>query len=313
MVVSSSYSFYLDGSIGVEVRASGYIQSAYFAANEEYGFKIHDFLSGSMHDHVLNFKADFDIAGTENSVQLMTVAPVTKEYPWSGGKTRNTMHVERKFVESEDESRFNWAANGATQVLVVNKEAKNKHGELRGYRVAPAGGTAHLTVKDSTNLANAARWAEYDIQITKQHDHELSAAHPYNSQDVSDPPVDFSSYFNGESLDQTDLVMWLNLGMHHVPHTGDLPNTVFTTAHSSLMFSPVNYLLGNPAQSTVNMVRVDYKDGVTSHVETFGQKNDTCKLKYTPIDADLWSYTGDVVVRKFPFDPNNPFYETGSI
>jgi len=33
--------------------ASGYIQSAYYAANGEYGYKIHDGLSGSMHDHVL--------------------------------------------------------------------------------------------------------------------------------------------------------------------------------------------------------------------------------------------------------------------
>lgn len=43
------YTFYGDGSVGVDVRASGYIQSAYFAHNEEYGFKIHDNLSGSSH------------------------------------------------------------------------------------------------------------------------------------------------------------------------------------------------------------------------------------------------------------------------
>ena len=52
-----SYEFYLDGSIKVSVRASGYIQSAYFAANQDYGYQIHDALSGSMHDHVLNYKA----------------------------------------------------------------------------------------------------------------------------------------------------------------------------------------------------------------------------------------------------------------
>lgn len=309
----TSYTFYLDGAIGVEVRASGYIQSAYFAANDEYGFQIHDFLSGSMHDHVLNFKADFDIAGEKNTIQLMSVVPVTTNYTWSGGKTRNTMKVERSFIESEDESRFNWAANGATQVLVVNQDSPNKYGELRGYRVAPAGGTVHLTVQNSSNLANAAQWAGYDVQVTKQHDHEQSVAHPYNSQDVYDPPINFDKYFNGESLNQTDLVVWLNLGMHHVPHTGDLPNTVFTTAHSSIMFSPVNYLLGNPAAQTVNMVRVDYDDGNTTHVEMFGQKTDTCELDFTPIEADLWGYTGDVVVRKFPFDPNNPFFETDDI
>jgi len=42
------YVFSLDGTIEVKIRASGYIQSAYYANNEEYGYKIHDALSGSM-------------------------------------------------------------------------------------------------------------------------------------------------------------------------------------------------------------------------------------------------------------------------
>src|SRR5690242_16992306 len=75
-----SYTFSLDGSIAVEVRASGYIQSAFYAHNGDYGYQIHDALSGSMHDHVLNYKADFDILGTENSVQLVKNVPASKRY-----------------------------------------------------------------------------------------------------------------------------------------------------------------------------------------------------------------------------------------
>lgn len=39
--------FALDGSIKVSVRASGYIQSAFYAHNGDYGYHIHDALSGS--------------------------------------------------------------------------------------------------------------------------------------------------------------------------------------------------------------------------------------------------------------------------
>ena len=105
-----SYEFYLDGSIKVSVRASGYIQSAYFAKNEDYGYHIHDALSGSMHDHVLNYKAvsiirtpsnrtsltnlyqDFDILGTANTMQLTSFVPVTESYTWSD-RPRNTMNA----------------------------------------------------------------------------------------------------------------------------------------------------------------------------------------------------------------------------
>jgi primary-amine oxidase len=131
------------------------------------------------------------------------------------------MTLKRSFVESEKTSRFNWADNGATQVLVVNEDKPNKYGELRGYRILPYTGTAHLTVKDSSNMVNAAHWAEYDVQITKQKDTEPKSAHPYNSQDVNDPPVNFAKFFNDEKLRKEDLVFWLNLGMHHVPHTGN--------------------------------------------------------------------------------------------
>ncbi|KAJ5745952.1 membrane copper amine oxidase [Penicillium odoratum] len=307
-----SYSFYMDGSIGVEVRASGYIQSAYYAHNEDFGYHIHDALSGSMHDHVLNFKADFDILGLNNTIQLTKQIPTTQKFAWSN-QTRNTMKIEHSNIKNEDESRFNWAANSATQVKVLNLDETTPYGEYRGYRILPSTGTIHLTVENSTNLRNAAQWANYDIQVTQHHDTEPRSAHPKNSQDVEDPAINFNKFFNGENLTQQDLVVWLNLGMHHVPHTGDLPNTVFTTAHSGVQFMPLNYLLGDPSRETVNMVRVVYDDGNVSAVHTFGQHDDQCTLDFTPAESSLWDYVGDVVVRKFPYDPNDPYFDTDSI
>ncbi|KAI1868056.1 uncharacterized protein JN550_006544 [Neoarthrinium moseri] len=288
-----SYSFMLDGTISAEVRASGYIQSAYYTTGSDFGFKIQEALSGSMHDHVLNFKADFDILGTANSIQLMKNIPVSRSFPWSNGKVRNTMQLERSWFETRIKT--------------------NKWGEYRAYRVLPMSGAMHLTVEDSSNLVNAARWAEYDVQVTRQHDYEPRAAHPYNSQDVHDPPINFAEFFNGESLDQEDLVVWLNLGMHHVPHTGDLPNTVFTTAHAGVQFMPSNYFDMDQSRNTVNAIRINYSNGTATDVATFGQKDDTCELNFTPAEFNAWNYHGDVVVRKFPYDPNSPYYETDAI
>ncbi|KAK6066824.1 Primary amine oxidase, lung isozyme [Seiridium cupressi] len=308
-----TYSFFLDGSITVEVRASGYIQATYSTTgSDDFGFRIQEALSGSMHDHVLNFKADFDILGTANTVQLMKNVPVSRVFPWSNGKARNTMQVERSFIENEAEGRFDWAPNSAQQVLVVNQDQKNQWGEYRGYRVAPVTGGLHLTVENSTNLGNAALWAEYDVQITRQHDYEPRAAHPYASQDLHDPPINFSQFFNDESLEQEDLVIWLNLGMHHVPHTGDLPNSMFTVAHASMVLSPSNYFNTDQSRQTVNQVRINYANGAAADVQTFGQQDVSSDLQFTPIEHDLWQYKGDVVVRKFPYDPNDPYYETDS-
>lgn len=45
MGFSFDYNFYLDGTIETVVRASGYIQSAFYANNTEYGYQIHDSVS----------------------------------------------------------------------------------------------------------------------------------------------------------------------------------------------------------------------------------------------------------------------------
>ena len=129
------YNFFYDGAIEVSVRASGYISTAYFDGNDDYGFRIHDFLSGSLHDHVMTFKADLDIFGESNSVQRVEIVPATVEYPWSGGKTRNTMKLQKSFVTNEDESSISWAPNDAVVYAIVNKDTPNKYGEYPGYRV----------------------------------------------------------------------------------------------------------------------------------------------------------------------------------
>jgi primary-amine oxidase len=74
------YNFFHDGGIEISVRASGYISAAYYAGNEDYGFKIHDNLSGSLHDHVMNFKVDLDILGQKNTLQRVDVVPASVVY-----------------------------------------------------------------------------------------------------------------------------------------------------------------------------------------------------------------------------------------
>jgi len=57
-----------------------------------------------------------------------------------------------------------------------------------------------------------------------------------------------------------------------MPHTGDLPNTLFSSAHSAMRFEPFNYLDGDPSMATNQQVRIDYDDaGNVEYVEEFGK------------------------------------------
>ncbi|KAF2022351.1 amine oxidase catalytic domain-containing protein [Aaosphaeria arxii CBS 175.79] len=266
------YNFFYDGAIEVSARASGYISAAYWENNPEYGFHIHDYLSGSLHDHVLMFKADLDILGDKNSLQKVEFTPISVEYPWSKGRVHNTMKATRGFISDESDSSVKWADNDAAIYAIVNKNTPNRFGEFPGYRFKRSAGTSHLTVKNSTNVPKAANFATHDFYITKQKDTEPRATDPNNQFAPEDPLVDFSRFLDGESIDQEDIVLWFNLGMHHMPHTGDLPNTMFTAAHTAVRFEPLNYLEGDPSVASNQQVRVTYnEDGTEAGREEFGK------------------------------------------
>lgn len=225
------------------------------------------------------------------------------------------MKLERSFIENESEGKINWAPNGQSMYTIVNKNVTNDHGELPGYRIMPnVGGGMHLTIKDSPNLLNSQSFATHQLYVTKQKDTEPTVSNAWNNLDTANPIVDFSTFFDDESIDQEDIVLWFNLGMHHVPQTQDLPNTVMTSAQASMIFSPVNYFEHNPYKATSQQVRIDFtsEEGVTD-IHEFGKQMASGTVSLEDIGFDFYSYTGDIAVRKFPYDPQNPYNDTHAI
>ena len=103
--------------------------------------------------------------------------------------------------------------------------------------------------------------------------------------------VNFDKFFDGESLIQEDLVVWFNLGMHHLPHTGDLLNTVFTTAHAGIQIMPLNYYEDDISTETLGQVHINANshDRVTK-VNTFGQQDAVCSIDLSAEAPDLFQY-----------------------
>jgi primary-amine oxidase len=274
----TSYEFHYDGSIQVSVRASGYIQGSdsVNATNAwDYGFKIRDYLSGSMHDHVLNFKADVDILGTKNTLFKTEFVPHSEVYSWSNGEEYNTMKAERSFVTNEDDGKINWSPNAAAAYSVVNQDEPNEFGEFPGFKIAPSlGSVTHLTVQNSTMFGKLVDWASHHLYVLRRKDTEPVSAHPNANGWGQTSLTDFNAFFDGESIEQEDLVLYFNLGMHHMPDISDLPVTVFQGAQSGVTFRPQNYGRINPIVRTRQQVRVSsgwtVDDEYVTEIETYG-------------------------------------------
>jgi primary-amine oxidase len=51
-------------------------------------------------------------------------------------------------------------------------------------------------------------------------------------------------------------VVYFNLGGHHVPHSGDIPNTLMHTSASSIMFTPFNFHDRDPSRKSAQGVKL---------------------------------------------------------
>ncbi len=215
-----------------------------------------------MHDHVVSFKADLDICGTANTMVRTSIEPLQREYDWDKPEVllvRNTMHMVHNTVHHE--TGLNWPQNGKEMYLVTAPNSTNKWGETRAYRILGGtgmGNPSHLTILNSTTLGKSAAWSSADLWVLKNHpDSEPSSAHHLNYLEPLDPLVDFEKMVNGEEIEEEDLVLYFNLGGHHVPSSQDVPNTLMHTSASSVVFVPFNYFDDDMSRASRQGVRID--------------------------------------------------------
>lgn len=242
------YSFHIDGSLEITVRASGYLQSSFYYPDQgAYGPRIQQATQGSLHDHIINWKADFDVLGMDNSLQVSELVVVNVTQPWFPELgSFPQMQLNKSFMASEQQ--FNWAPNNEAMYAIVNQNETNEWGELRGYRIVPGKSDIHLTILDSPWSLKNSEFAKSHLAVTRQHDNEPYCNSWQNINLPWKPQQDFLKFFDGESVEQEDLVLWFNLGMHHFTRSEDVPVTLYSEAVSSILFAPQNF--NNRAQDS---------------------------------------------------------------
>jgi primary-amine oxidase len=307
-----SYIFYLDGAVEVKVHASGYIFSDYLAIDTirrdvatsretqqfEYGYRIHDVVSSLMHTHELSFKADLDIAGTANTLYKVTVEPSTRTYEWEPEVKRSTMHLVHTPISRE--AGLDWPRNSQGIYVVMNNESTNSWGEKRGYKIVPGTGMGtppHLATINSTSAGRAAAWAEHDLWVLRQHDTEPRGASEWNAWEIADPLINFGDMVNDESTVQEDLVVYFNLGVHHLSNSADIPNTLMHWSGTSVMFIPHNYLDRDASRESAQGVRLIIGEAGVEEVTYFGARYDKdvfIRKVRTPKFTNSWYRNGKI-------------------
>jgi len=286
-----SYIFKLDGVLKTEAQASGFLQTTYWdpdsplrtpgAMRDPFGFRVSDYTHGTMHDHSIGFKVDMDILGQSNTM---------KTYEWKAGtpveafnsqegiditeKPNYFLYDETRYIEEQtltEETGLNINLQTPKWWIVQNEGELNRWGVPRGYRIKPE--LPPTQVLNEHPSVRALGYTKYHAMVTKRKEEERFISGNYDLNQLNDYEIDAREYINGESIEEEDLVLWMNIGFLHIPIAEDVPMT--NVVGSSFSLKPFNFFDWNPAFDLPSYV--DTSDGSPLDIHTREPTADDCK------------------------------------
>ncbi len=190
----------------------------------------------AFHDHILTFKADFDLLGQKNSLEVTDSRVVNQSQPWFPEfGTLEQMELQTSTMKTEQQ----FAANAAMYCVVSDQE--NAWGVKRGYRIIPGKSNIHLSIGNSPFTKKSSGVpSKSHLAVTKVHTRSPTPTSWQNVNMPAAPQQDFSKFFDGEGIENEDLTLWFNLGMHHFTRSEDVPVTLYPR-RSDITFAPQNF------------------------------------------------------------------------
>lgn len=159
-------------------------------------------------------------------------------HPWlddDWGQHVIQQKITKEYIKNENDAMLKHALNYQGSYALVNQDAKNRWGYPRGYAIHPGYNSIHnvrtqraasalyrfantisKSVVGSKRLLNNANWARYNLAVSRRKESEPMSSSMWNLHLPGDPPVDFHKFFDGEDIEQEDLVAWVNVGTHHL-------------------------------------------------------------------------------------------------
>ena len=235
--------FYLDGTIGLEVKLTGIVGVSAVAAGEErpeYAPLVAPNLASPIHQHLFCFRLDFDLDGVANSVYEVDAVPAPAGPDNPDG---TAFRAERRLLASEVGARRQADASRARSWQVTNPNRLNRLGKPVAYRLLPGATPALLAAADS-RVAARAGFARHNLWVTRYDEGRLSAAGDHaNLHPGGDGLPAWSAA--DRPLENTDVVLWHSFGVTHLPRPEDWP--VMPTEYCGFLLQPVGFFDRNPA------------------------------------------------------------------
>lgn len=281
------YVFHPNGVIEVRVSTTGYVQATHWTSAEKpYGYQIYKGVAGTLHDHIMNYKVDFDVVERKNSYETIDIEIENITNPWYPGRYHVQKVLKRSIKNTEKASLFTYNFDRPKYLNFLSERSRNSNGVNRGYRIQIRDMAKQL-YPDSWAPARGAAWSRYQMAVTRYNNTEERSSSMYNQINPFEPVVDFRKFFsNDENIRDEDLVAWVSVGSFHIPHSEDIPNTATAGNTIGFFIRPFNFFDEDPSMASTDAVLITPTDDKFSgtEIEQFGKSNgQPCTPRNEPI------------------------------
>ena len=236
------YYFYQDGTIGVEVKATGIPLASSLAVGHasQYGALLAPGLEAHVHQHVSSYRFDMAVDGFKNTVSEVNFASI----PMGPGNPHgNAIGIAETQLATELEAQRIMDLSTARYWKVNSSTRKNAVGAQTAYKLVP--GTNALPFLDvNAPVGKRAAFMFKHFWATQFDADELYPAGLYPNQHGGGAGLPEWTKKN-RSLNNENVVVWYTLNFHHLPRPEDWP--VQPCLYAGFHWMPSGFFDCNPA------------------------------------------------------------------
>jgi len=192
------------------------------------------------HQHFFNFRLDFDVDGTGNSVhEINTRAGAAGP----GNPALNQMVMAETELASEKGAGRRMDQQAARHWLVVNTTQQNALGHHPGYLIVPGGNSLPYVALNSP-VRQRAGFINNHFWATQYRAGEWNAAGAYPNQSTAGDGLP-RWIADDQSLVNQDVVVWYTFGLTHIPRAEEWP--IMSVTHVGFRMLPAGFFARNPS------------------------------------------------------------------
>jgi primary-amine oxidase len=233
---------YQDGTIQLEAKLTGIIQTAAIAPGKPYpwGGMVAEGLGGPTHQHFFNARLHMMIDGERNTVTEHEFVP----RPWGKDNPYGNVFdtTSRVLARERDAAR---EADGRTGRYwkIINPNEKNSVGGPPGYKLVVQPSPVMLA-QDGCFMHKRGGFATKHLWVTRYAADERYASGEFPNQHAGGDGLPRYVTKN-RVIENEDLVVWHSFGHTHVCKPEDFP--VMPVEHTGFMLKPSGFFAENPA------------------------------------------------------------------